>query len=369
MSDNRRRFVAIRKAIKKLYPVEPRGNLARHLTTLAMLISGIVASKSVNLPAIASKVPTMAKVDSQVKRFSRWVDNQRIHYECYYLPYAQQLVASLAHHSGLAHEKLVLIMDGSAVGRGCRTLMLSVVYKNRALPLAWLVEEGSKGCFSEEDHIALIQQVKEIVPEDADVILLGDGEFDGIHLQAEMDSYGWEYVCRTAKDTILYQDSEATSFEKLQVSPGGRITLFSVAITRKRYGPVQAIAWWDEEYEDPIYLVSNLSIHESIHKDPCQWYSQRFCIETLFSDQKSRGFHLHKSHISDPDRLAQLMIAACLAYIWMIYLGNMAIKQGWSKIIHRTDRCDLSLFQLGLRLLDYFLNHDMRIPVAFNRIQ
>ena len=71
MSDNRRRFVAIYKAIKKLYPVEPRGNLARHLTTLAMLISGIVASKRVNLPAIASKVPTMAKVESQVKRFSR----------------------------------------------------------------------------------------------------------------------------------------------------------------------------------------------------------------------------------------------------------------------------------------------------------
>ena len=52
MSDNRRRFVAIYKAIKELYPVEPRGNLVRHLTTLAMLISGIVASKRVNLPAI-----------------------------------------------------------------------------------------------------------------------------------------------------------------------------------------------------------------------------------------------------------------------------------------------------------------------------
>lgn len=365
MSDNRRRFVAILKAIRKLYPTEPRGNTARHLTTLAMLISGIVASKSVNLPAIAGKVPTMTKIDSQVKRFSRWVDNQRVDYECYYLPYAQQLVASLAHQSGLAHEKLVLIMDGSSVGRGCRTLMLSVVYKNRALPLAWLVAAGSKGCFSEENHIALIQQVKEIVPEDAHVIFLGDGEFDGIDLLAEIDGYSWEYVCRTAKDTVLCQDSEATSFEKLQVSPGGCIVLSAATMTQKCYGPVQAIAWWDEEYENPIYLVSNLAPHE----DPCKWYSLRFCIETLFSDQKSRGFHLHKSHLSDPDRLAQLMIAACLAYIWMIYLGNMAIQQGWSKIIHRTDRCDLSLFQLGLRLLDYFLNQDMKIPVAFNRVQ
>jgi hypothetical protein len=297
-----------------------------------MLISGIVASKRVNLPAIAGKVPTMTKVDSQVKRFSRWIDNQRINYECYYLPYAQQLLTNLC------HQTLVLVMDGSPVGRGCRTLMLSVVYKKRALPLAWLVAQGNKGHFSEGNHINLL---------------------------AKVDSYGWKYVCRTAKDTIITQDSETFTFQELQVQPGGRITLLSVAITQKRYGPVQAIAWWNAQYEEPIYLVSNLSIHE----DPCEWYSLRFCIETLFSDQKSRGFHLHKSHLSDPTRLAQLMIAACLAYIWIIYLGNLAIQQGWSKIIHRTERCDLSLFQLGLRLLDYFLNQEMKIPVAFNRIQ
>jgi len=363
VSDNRRRFVAIYKAIKELYPVEPRGNTARHLATLAMLISGIVASKRVNLPAIAGKVPTMTKVDSQVKRFSRWIDNQRIDYECYYLPYAQQLLTNLC------HQTLVLVMDGSLVGRGCRTLMLSVVYRKRALPLAWLVAQGNKGHFSEGNHITLIEQVREIIPEDADVMFLGDGEFDGINLLAKVDSYGWKYVCRTAKDTIITQDSETFTFQELQVQPGGRITLLSVAITQKHYGPVQAVAWWDEEYEDPIYLVSNLSIHESIHKDPCDWYSLRFCIETLFSDQKSRGFHLHKSHLSDPDRLAQLMIAACLAYIWIIYLGNLSIQQGWSKIIHRTKRCDLSLFQLGLRLLDYFLNQEMDIPVAFDRLE
>ncbi len=63
------------------------------------------------------------------------------------------------------------------------------------------------------------------------------------------------------------------------------------------------------------------------------------------------------------------MIAACLAYIWMVYLGALAMQQGYNRIIHRTDRCDLSLFQLGLRLLEYFLNQEMEIPVAFHRLQ
>ncbi|QTA86503.1 hypothetical protein [Desulfonema magnum] len=59
------------------------------------------------------------------------------------------------------------------------------------------------------------------------------------------------------------------------------------------------------------------------------------------------------------------MIAACLAYIWIVFLGTLAIRQGWDKIIHRTDRCDLSLFQLGLKLLNHFSDHDILIPVAF----
>ena len=58
-------------------------------------------------------------------------------------------------------------------------------------------------------------------------------------------------------------------------------------------------------------------------------------------------------------------MAACLAYIWIVSLGAIGEQDGWVRILHRGDRCDLSLFQLGLRLLDYMLNEDLAIPVAF----
>jgi hypothetical protein len=99
-------------------------------------------------------------------------------------------------------------------------------------------------------------------------------------------------------------------------------------------------------------------------EEACSWYTKRFKVETLFSDQKSRGFHLHKSHISDPKRLCRPLIAACLAYLWIVYLGVYALRHGWDKIIHRTNRCDLSLFQLGFRLLDHLLNKELPIPMA-----
>ena len=44
-SDNVRRYRAIRVALQKLYPGEAKGNLVRHLNTLAALISGIVGRK------------------------------------------------------------------------------------------------------------------------------------------------------------------------------------------------------------------------------------------------------------------------------------------------------------------------------------
>ena len=50
MSDNLRRYRAIRDALTQCYPGQPSGTVARHLITLAALISGIVGSKSTQLP-------------------------------------------------------------------------------------------------------------------------------------------------------------------------------------------------------------------------------------------------------------------------------------------------------------------------------
>jgi hypothetical protein len=96
MSDNLRQYRAIRKVLTQGYPGEPQGQRARHLTTLAALISGIVASKSTQLPHIAVKVPDSTKPESRVKRFARWVDNDTITAEVYFLPSAKRLLQRLA---------------------------------------------------------------------------------------------------------------------------------------------------------------------------------------------------------------------------------------------------------------------------------
>jgi len=355
MSDNRTRYRAIRKGLKQLYPTEPTGNLARHLNTLADLMSGIVASQTTNLPNLASRIPDGRQADSRVKRFARWVNNAAVDHEIYFTPFALALLDSLADRT------LVLVMDGSEVGRHCVTLLVSVVYKQRALPLAWYVAKGAKGHFAADVHCALLAQVAALLPANADVVFLGDGEFDGVELQTLLQAYGWHYVCRTAKNILVTAEGETFPLSVLEVEPGERLSLPAVTLRQHNFGPVHAIAWWQRGYDAPVYLLTNLELVP----EACHWYRRRCKIETFFSDQKSRGFHLHKSHLADPARLARLMIAACLAYIWIVYVGVVAVGAEWRKFIHRADRCDLSLFQLGLRALDYLLNEGKRIPFSF----
>src|SRR5882672_4485539 len=195
MSDNLRRYHAIRNALTQAYPAQPTGNLARHLNTLAALISGIVGSKSSQLPHIATKVPDGTKPESRVKRFTRWLDNDHILEEVYFLPYADVLLRHLA------LQTVVLVMDGSVVGRGCLALMLHVVYQGRALPLAWRVRQSPKGHCPEALHIEVVELISQLIPEGSKVVFLGDGEFDGTDLQRTLHEIGWSYVCRTAMST------------------------------------------------------------------------------------------------------------------------------------------------------------------------
>jgi hypothetical protein len=285
------------------------------------------------------------------------VDNDAITAEVYFIPYAEILLRHLA------LQTLVVVMDGSVVGRGCVALMMHVVYKGRALPLVWQVRQGKKGHFPEDMHIALVEQLYDLIPTGARVILLGDGEFDGTRLQQTVQAYHWSYVVRTGSHITVEWDGERFRCETVAacIKPGTLVALRDVRVTEEGYGPLRLVCCWAKGYKDPLYLLTNMDSAD----EACHLYTKRFRIETFFSDQKSRGFHVHKSHLSDPMRLTRVLMATCLAYIWIVYLGALCEQDGWVSIIHRGDRCDLSLFQLGWRLLDYLLSEDFMIPVTF----
>lgn len=281
MRDNLRRYRAIRDAFIQWYPDQPTGNVARHLTTLAALISGIGGSKSTHLPRVATKVPDDAKPESRGKRLTRWLDNARSLEEMYFLPSVDILLRHLA------LQTVVLVMDGRSVGRGCTALMLHVLYKGRALPLAWRVRQAPKGHFPEDLHIALVALIREVMPEEAHVVFLGDGECDGTKLQDTRTKAGWASVCRTAMSPGATWEGETFRLATLGacLTPGRLIERKEVQVTREAYGPVMVLSCWAQGSQEPLYLLRNMAHAE----DACRWYAKRFRIEIVYTQVTKRG--------------------------------------------------------------------------------
>jgi Transposase DDE domain len=356
MGDTYRRYAAIKRSLMQFFHPQPTGHRERHLNTLVALICGVTGGQSAHLSTIADHAPSHgADQESVTARFRRWLKHDAHTMDAWFLPVAKALLVNRA------QQPLVLVLDGSVVGRGCVTLMLSVVYHGRALPLAWVVVQGQKGHFPQATHCALLEQVAPLIPPTAEVTLLGDGEFDGTELQAALRKLHWQYVCRTAPTITMTVYGQERHIGDLAPTRGELLAVRPAWMTAEEYGPVSILAVWEAAYEAPLYLVTNMADLEAA----LALYRKRAHSETFFSDQKSRGFQMHKSQLSDPKRLARLLIASCLAYIWVVYLGVCALRDDWLKRLHRPDRCDLSLFRLGLRLLARCRKDDIPIPEGF----
>jgi hypothetical protein len=352
MTDRQRVYRQVLQTLKKQLGMAHQG----HVVTLAMMITGIVLSRNAQLAVMSEEVPSAAKDQSIEMRMRRWVSHEGIDVEVTYMPFAQQILVSLA------DSKLVLAMDGSQVGRGCMVLMVGVVYRSRLLPLAWVVYKGKKGHTTAARHIEVLQKVLPLLPEKAEVVLLGDAEYDTTDMltwvQAET---AWEFVMRTASNLLIYDGGHWRPIEALTVTHG-RLRLWpDIAFTQRAALPANVVVWWGRAYAAPLFLITNMP-----NASGAAWcYRRRFRIETFFSDQKTRGFHIHKSHLSDPARLSRLLIAACLAYVWMIGLGLFTLASGQQSRIDRTDRVDKSIFRLGLDWLKHCLKHGLPFPVLF----
>jgi hypothetical protein len=70
-------------------------------------------------------------------------------------------------------------LDGSVMGHWCVALMRHVIYTGHALTLVWQVRQGKKGHCPEGRHMALVEQLYDLIPPRVQVLLLGDGAFDG----------------------------------------------------------------------------------------------------------------------------------------------------------------------------------------------
>lgn len=319
-----------------------------------MLIYSLLKDGQSRLTELAHSILPQLDHASRVKKLKRWIKNEYIDCQHFFIPFLAKILESLA-----GRKEVVLAIDGSPIGSGCVCLMISLIWRKRAIPLCWLVRRGKKGHFPADMHVQLVNELSQLLPPKANITLLGDGEFSNVDLVKLCESKGWNYVFRVAKNCKIQlpnREETAQVQECLYPAEGEKTAWYpEVYYTNKMYGPIVLLCHHDPTHEEPWYLISNIDYPNRIIK----LYKKRFGIETLFSDLKSRGFNIHKSKLRAPDRLKRLLIAVCLAFIFTLLARIQAtcLPDNFMKKICRQDQpTHFSPFYEGKQLIRFIFD-------------
>lgn len=357
----------VKKWLIKHQPQVPRGNALRRLNVLSLMISALIRSGRASLQSIGNEMETDTDIESRIKQAKRWLNNKWTDTQTHFIPYLLPILHSLG-KSG----QLLLAIDGSGIGSKCSVLMISIIWRGRAIPVCWVVRQAPKGHFSQQMHVELINKVasllNDIIPPHCQIVLLGDGEFDGWQLQLTCLEHGWDYVLKTAKDTLVADNpdmEDKSSFGHMSTASGdNHLMLNDMYITAKGYGTVNLVYWHDKKYQHPLYLLTNLEYAPLAES----FYRRRYRIETFFGDIKSRGFNIHRTKINNATTLFNLLIVACLAFFLAILFEFDARKSIHLSKFCRKKRVDkLSVFQIGFRGLLFYIKKELCFSFQFSK--
>jgi hypothetical protein len=328
-----------------------------HVENLIWMVVGMVYSRSVTLPKVAEHAPvSYIQLESRVQRLERLLRCAKLEPLAVLKPVATKV---LKHLSGWG--PLMILMDRTMINDTLNLLYVAVSFGGRALPLGWVVvpHEGSSDLALQQQ---LLGWLRECLPAGAEVYIVADREFHSIHLARWIRTVmKVHFVLRIKAGTWVQVDGRWRKAGRLAV-PGQSRFYSSVRVTRDRrvadFG-VNLLAVWASTEDEPWLLISDADDPARIESI----YRQRFWIEEMFSDHKSRGLNLEATRMTDPDRLQRLLVAVTLAYLWIMEVGALVVARGWwRQVDNRGAQRSVSLCQIGLRWLRDRLNQALAPP-------
>lgn len=323
----------------------PQARITR-VRNLALLVTGLCVEQGIHLSEIVGKWPIPGREVSLVNRLRRFLSNEAVDVAAWYRPMARQIL------SVFAGQQIRLIIDTTKVGFSHRLLVIGLAYRQRALPLAWSVHEGARGHTTTAEQLALFKQVAALLPSGADVVVLGDTEFQHVPLLRWFCQRNWHFIVRQQGRIKVYIEGQGwRKLNSFDLAPGETREIGWVRLTEKyAMGWFWLVLHWDADEDEPWYLISDQPGLRRILRT----YGKRMWIEEMFGDKKGKGFDLEATHIRDAARLKRLVLGVCIAFVYFITLGSWVVKRGLRYLIDKKSRRDKSYFRLGL---DWFKQH------------
>ena len=322
--------------------------------TYIWCLVGLLLSGEIHLSQWALYRPGKAKANGKERQISCWLHNEQI------VPnaiYRNLITTALLNWNQLRVE---IALDTSSLWNRFVIVRISVIYRGRAIPLAWKVLERKSVSVSFSEYADLLWAVRQRMPFSCKVLLLADRGFVDKELLFFAQQFKWDYILRAKTSLWVHRKGQASLKLGQLLPPPGQIHLIKEAkVTAQYFGPVAiAIAHVRTQKGYPAwFLLTNTSPSLATFED----YALRFAIEENFLDDKSAGFQLESSEIDDADALSRLCLLLATATLYLVSTGTAIHSMNLRSLVDTHWQRGISYFQLGWRWIHFALAHAERL--------
>lgn len=291
----------------------------RHMKTLAWMITGLLLTEKISLSAWVPVVQSRAVyAQSTVRRFVRWLDNERINVTALYGPLIEQALAEWGDY------RLRLALDTSLLWEQYCIVRISVIYRGRAVPLVWTVLEHGSSSVAYSVYASLLDAAAQRIPADCVVVFLADRGFADTELMQHLKRLGWHWRIRIKGSFLVYYQKELHKLQDVKLAQGQARFWHKVWITQQSFGPVHLALARPNGLRECWYVVSD----EPTDMETFTEYGARFDIEENFLDDKSNGFQLESSLIRSAQALTRLCLVLAVATLYLVAQGTAVVACG-----------------------------------------
>jgi len=328
---------ALSEAIHNHIPLSPTRR-----ETLAWLALLIMRHGTICLWRLAAHVATAAATDSVRRRFYRFFQHVELDGAM-----AAQVVVDLL---GIRGKPWVLAMDRTNWEFGKATiniLMIAVIWNGVGIPLIWTLLP-SAGNSNTKTRTDLLDRLHAAFPNLKVVSLMGDREFIGDAWMAYLRERKIPFILRLRENQLVVREGYDTwtiadiarglgkgekmilkGWQRLGQSAGAASPLVRIVVTRLQTNELLALACSG----NPGKALAG--------------YRQRWTIETLFANLKTKGFNLEDTRITAPEKLSTLLAVLALTVMLCVKTG-VALARRRPVPLKKHGRKACSLFALGL---------------------
>jgi hypothetical protein len=224
---------------------------------------------------------------------------------------------------GWSNQQLALALDATTLGQRFTVLVISVLYRGCAVPVAWKVLKATEPHPWEEEWQTLLRHFQQVVAPDWKVIVLADRGLYAKWLFQAITALGWHPLLRINDQGKFRPQGWVHWISLTDLAPQtgrrwqGRGTAFKNAPGRL---DCTVLAYWAEGYAEPWLVVTDLPPEAA---DVC-WYGLRAWIEQGFKRIKRAGWQWQYTRMEDPARAERLWLAVAVATWWLLSVGGEA---------------------------------------------